>query len=123
MPQLGETVNEGTIAAWHKKAGDDVTKDEFLLDVETEKVAVEIPAPVSGVLTSILVGEGETVVVPDADISIQQEGGALQMVNTSADLMDVVNALNALGASPQDLMSILQALKSAGALNAELEII
>ena len=61
MPQLGETVNEGTIAAWHKKAGDEVTKDEFLLDVETEKVAVEIPAPVSGVLTSILVGEGETV--------------------------------------------------------------
>ncbi|MDV6319155.1 flagellar basal body P-ring protein FlgI [Chromohalobacter sp. HP20-39] len=68
-------------------------------------------------------GEGETVVVPNADITVQQEGGALQMVNTSADLMDVVNALNALGASPQDLMSILQALKSAGALNAELEII
>ncbi|GAB3349284.1 MULTISPECIES: flagellar basal body P-ring protein FlgI [Chromohalobacter] len=67
--------------------------------------------------------DGDTVVVPDADISIQQEGGALQMVNTSAELMDVVNALNALGASPQDLMSILQALKSAGALNAELEII
>ncbi len=61
MPQLGETVNEGTVAAWHKKAGDEVTKDEILLDVETEKVAVEIPAPVSGVLSSILVEEGETV--------------------------------------------------------------
>ncbi len=61
MPQLGETVNEGTVAAWHKKAGDEVTKDEVLLDVETEKTAVEIPAPVSGVLTSILVEEGETV--------------------------------------------------------------
>lgn len=68
-------------------------------------------------------GEGDTVVVPDADITVQQEGGALQMVNTSADLMNVVNALNALGASPRDLMSILQALKAAGALNAELEII
>jgi 2-oxoglutarate dehydrogenase E2 component (dihydrolipoamide succinyltransferase) len=61
MPQLGETVNEGTISAWHKKAGDTVTKDEILLDVETDKVAVEIPAPVSGVLTSILVAQGETV--------------------------------------------------------------
>ncbi|WP_110651100.1 flagellar basal body P-ring protein FlgI [Salinicola peritrichatus] len=66
---------------------------------------------------------GDTVVVPNADITVQQEGGALQMLETSADLMDVVNALNALGASPQDLMSILQALKSSGSLNAELEII
>ncbi len=66
---------------------------------------------------------GDTVVVPNADITVQQEGGALQMVETSADLMDVVNALNALGASPQDLMSILQALKSAGSLNAELDVI
>ncbi|GHB08582.1 flagellar basal body P-ring protein FlgI [Salinicola rhizosphaerae] len=66
---------------------------------------------------------GQTAVVPNADITVQQEGGALQMLNTSADLMDVVNALNALGASPQDLMSILQALKAAGSLNADLEII
>ena len=61
MPQLGETVNEGTVAAWHKKAGDEVTKDEVLLDVDTDKVAVEIPVPVSGVLTRILVEAGETV--------------------------------------------------------------
>lgn len=61
MPQLGETVNEGTIDTWHKKAGDEVTKDEILLDVETEKVAVEIPVPVSGILTRILVEAGETV--------------------------------------------------------------
>lgn len=61
MPQLGETVNEGTVSAWHKQAGDEVTKDEILLDIETDKVAVEIPAPVSGVLTRILVPQGETV--------------------------------------------------------------
>nr|WP_251978176.1 MULTISPECIES: flagellar basal body P-ring protein FlgI [unclassified Salinicola] len=66
---------------------------------------------------------GDTAVVPNADITVQQEGGALQMLETSADLMDVVNALNALGASPQDLMSILQALKASGSLNADLEII
>lgn len=61
MPQLGETVNEGTVDTWHKKPGDEVTKDEILLDVETEKVAVEIPAPISGVLIRILVDAGKTV--------------------------------------------------------------
>lgn len=68
-------------------------------------------------------GEGDTVVVPNADITVAQEGGALRMLETSADLADVVRALNALGATPQDLMSILQALKAAGSLRAELEII
>lgn len=61
MPQLGETVAEGTIAAWHKQAGDAVEKGDVLLDVETDKVATEIEAPVSGVLASIDIAEGETV--------------------------------------------------------------
>lgn len=61
MPQLGETVTEGTISAWHKNVGDEVEKDESLLDVETDKVATEIPAPVSGVLRQILVAQDETV--------------------------------------------------------------
>jgi pyruvate dehydrogenase E2 component (dihydrolipoamide acetyltransferase) len=61
MPQLGETVSEGTIAVWHKKAGDTVAKGDMLIDVETDKVATEITAPESGVLTSINVPEGETV--------------------------------------------------------------
>ena len=74
MPQLGETVNEGTIVTWHKKAGDQITKDELLLDVETEKVAVEIPAPVSGVLTSIMVQQGETVDVGTVLAEIDGDG-------------------------------------------------
>ena len=61
MPQLGETVNEGTIAVWHKKVGDTVEKDEPLLDVETDKAAVEVPASDTGVLSAINVAEGETV--------------------------------------------------------------
>jgi len=61
MPQLGETVTEGTIAAWHFKAGDEVEKDDLLVDVETDKVATEIPSPISGVLRQVLVPEGETV--------------------------------------------------------------
>ncbi|GAA5169038.1 flagellar basal body P-ring protein FlgI [Modicisalibacter zincidurans] len=67
--------------------------------------------------------QGQTVVVPNAEVSVSQEGGALQMLDTSADLAKVVSALNALGATPQDLMSILQALKASGSLRAELEII
>ncbi|MDY7219695.1 flagellar basal body P-ring protein FlgI [Denitrificimonas sp. JX-1] len=67
-------------------------------------------------------GEGDTVVVPDSRVAVQQEEGALMVVE-GADLMSVVNALNALGATPADLMSILEALKAAGSLRADLEII
>lgn len=67
--------------------------------------------------------EGETVVTEKSNISVQQQGTALRMIEGSADLVDVVKALNALGATPQDLMSILEALKAAGSLRAELEII
>ncbi|MFD2189664.1 flagellar basal body P-ring protein FlgI [Pistricoccus aurantiacus] len=67
-------------------------------------------------------GQGETVVVPNTDIGINQQEASLQMVE-GADLGEVVDALNALGATPQDLMVILEALKAAGALHAELEII
>lgn len=67
-------------------------------------------------------GEGQTVVVPDSDIDIREQGGALQVVE-GADLTEVVNALNALGATPLDLMAILEALKAAGSLRAELEIL
>lgn len=65
---------------------------------------------------------GETVVIPDTDIEIEQQDAYLRVVE-GADLVDVVNALNALGATPQDLMAILEALKAAGSLRAELEIL
>ncbi|MCH4812208.1 flagellar basal body P-ring protein FlgI [Vreelandella neptunia] len=67
-------------------------------------------------------GQGETVVVPDADIEIDQQEAYLQIVE-GAQLNEVVNALNALGATPQDLMSILEALRASGSLRAELEVI
>jgi pyruvate dehydrogenase E2 component (dihydrolipoamide acetyltransferase) len=63
MPQLGETVTEGTVVVWHRKSGDKVKADELLFDVETDKVAMEVPAPATGVLKEILVAEGETVAV------------------------------------------------------------
>ena len=66
---------------------------------------------------------GQTVVTEKADITISQQAGSLIQMGPSAKLADVVKALNSLGATPQDLLAILQAMKSAGALTAELEVI
>ena len=61
MPQLGETVTEGTITKWFKAVGDAVAEDEPLFEVSTDKVDSEVPSPVSGTLTEIKVPEGDTV--------------------------------------------------------------
>ncbi|WP_337866114.1 2-oxoglutarate dehydrogenase, E2 component, dihydrolipoamide succinyltransferase [Ignavibacterium sp.] len=63
MPKMGESVNEGTIIKWHKKPGDKVKRDEIIFEISTDKVDTEIPAPADGVLSEILVKEGETVEV------------------------------------------------------------
>jgi 2-oxoglutarate dehydrogenase E2 component (dihydrolipoamide succinyltransferase) len=63
LPQLGETVTEGTITRWFKKVGDTVSADEPLFEVSTDKVDTEVPSPISGTLTEIRVAEGETVPV------------------------------------------------------------
>src|SRR5438270_98391 len=61
MPQLGETVTEGTITKWFKSVGDEINEDEPLFEVSTDKVDSEVPSPESGYLAEILVEEGETV--------------------------------------------------------------
>jgi 2-oxoglutarate dehydrogenase E2 component (dihydrolipoamide succinyltransferase) len=63
MPQMGESVNEGTIIKWHKKKGDKISKDEILFEISTDKVDTEIPSPSAGILTEIKVFEQETVPV------------------------------------------------------------
>ena len=63
MPQMGESIAEGTIVRWMKKVGDQVDRDEPLFEISTDKVDAEIPSPAAGVLTSITVKEGETVAV------------------------------------------------------------
>ncbi|WP_286088706.1 flagellar basal body P-ring protein FlgI [Enterobacter chuandaensis] len=67
-------------------------------------------------------GGGETVVVPQTDISVRDSGGSLQHVRSSTDLNAVIRALNSLGATPNELMSVLQAMKNAGCLRAKLEV-
>jgi pyruvate dehydrogenase E2 component (dihydrolipoamide acetyltransferase) len=63
MPRMGETVDEGTVNEWFKQVGDPVTEGEPLLEIGTDKVDTEVPAPVSGTLAEIRVKEGETVPV------------------------------------------------------------
>jgi len=63
MPKMGESVNEGTIIKWHKKVGDTVKRDEIIFEISTDKVDTEIPAAESGIISEILVKEGETVEV------------------------------------------------------------
>ena len=62
VPQLSESVAEATLVTWHKKAGEAVTRDQNLIDIETDKVVLELPAPDGGVIVEIIKGDGETVV-------------------------------------------------------------
>ena len=75
MPQLGETVEEGTVSVWHKKVGDQIAAGEDLFDISTDKVEMEIPAPVTGELVEIRVGEGETVAV-GVTVAVINDGAA-----------------------------------------------
>src|SRR5947208_14608896 len=73
VPQLGESVAEGTVAKWLKAVGDRVRKEEPLVEIQTDKINVEIPSPAEGTLSNILVAEGTTVLV---GTEIGQIGGA-----------------------------------------------
>src|SRR5688572_27122988 len=74
-PALGESVTEATVARWTKKAGDAVKKDEVLVELETDKVSLEVAAPADGVLAEIAADEGATV-TPGTVLGRVSEGGA-----------------------------------------------
>ncbi len=76
MPQMGESIVEGTLTKWLKKAGETVERDEPLFEISTDKVDTEIPAPASGVLVEVLVQEGQTVQVNAVVAKIGEAGGA-----------------------------------------------
>jgi|CXWL01.1.fsa_nt_gi 2-oxoglutarate dehydrogenase E2 component (dihydrolipoamide succinyltransferase) len=76
VPQLSESVAEATLLAWHKKQGEAVKRDENLIDIETDKVVLELPAPADGVLVSILKGDKGTVVAGEVIARIDTEGKA-----------------------------------------------
>ncbi len=94
MPKMGESVSEGTIIKWHKKVGDSVKRDEIIFEISTDKVDTEIPAAEAGVLTEILVKEGDTVEVGTVVAKINADGKEsaeapvtkeeTEMINTSS---------------------------------------
>ncbi len=98
MPQLGESVTEGTVTRWLKAVGDTVTADEPLLEVSTDKVDTEIPSPVSGVLTEIIAGEDAVVLVGGALAVISDSGtstpapAATETVPTSVPASDATSS-------------------------------
>ncbi len=76
VPQLSESVSEATLLAWHKKPGEYVQRDENLIDIETDKVVLELPAPQAGLLTKIVKGDGGTVVSNEVIATIDTDAKA-----------------------------------------------
>jgi pyruvate dehydrogenase E2 component (dihydrolipoamide acetyltransferase) len=77
MPQMGESIAEGTVSTWLKKVGDQVERDEAIMEISTDKVDAEIPSPAAGVLVEIIVSEGQTVEVGTVVAFIETEAGAV----------------------------------------------
>ena len=80
VPQLSESVAEATMLTWKKKAGEAVAQDEILIEIETDKVVLEVPAPSAGVLAEIVVGDGGTVVSDQVIAKIDSAAKATEIV-------------------------------------------
>jgi 2-oxoglutarate dehydrogenase E2 component (dihydrolipoamide succinyltransferase) len=83
VPQLSESVAEATLLSWHKKQGEAVKRDENLIDIETDKVVLELPSPADGVLVSVLKGEKGTVVAGEVIAKIDTEAKASAAAGSS----------------------------------------
>src|SRR6478735_844661 len=92
MPQMGESIAEGTLSKWLKKVGDAVKRDEPIFEISTDKVDAEIPAPTAGVLAEIIVTEGQTVAVQTIVARIETEKGASIAPATAAPAPSVAAA-------------------------------
>ena len=84
VPVFAESITEGTLLAWHKKIGEAVARDEILVDIETDKVVLEVPAPQAGVLVEIIVNEGDTVTSQQVLAKIDTEAAAVSAAPTQA---------------------------------------
>src|SRR5687768_7670240 len=99
MPQMGESIAEGTLSRWLKKVGDEIKRDEPIFEISTDKVDAEIPAPAAGVLAEILVKEGETVAVQTVVARLETEKGAA--VAAPSPETEAAPAKSAASPSPQ----------------------
>jgi len=89
MPQMGESIAEGTIVRWIKKVGDSVDRDEPLFEISTDKVDAEIPSPAAGVLMAIAVKEGETVPVNSVVATIGAAGEVAEVAEVAGVIQPV----------------------------------
>jgi len=101
VPQLSESVAEATLSAWHVKEGDAVTRDQNLIDIETDKVVLELPAPDSGVIVKIIKNNGETVV----------SGEVIAQLDTEAKGATAVPAAKAAAAAPASTTTAMPAAR------------
>src|SRR5688572_24926514 len=99
VPALGESITEGTVAQWLKKVGDAVAADEPIASLETDKVTVELPSPVAGVLAEQVADEGETVAV-GAVIARIDEAGAAATASPAADAAAATTNPSGAGENP-----------------------
>src|SRR4051795_10528195 len=76
MPPMGDSVSEGSILEWHKQEGDEVSEDETLVEISTDKVDAEVPAPISGTVVKIHASEGDTVNVGSLLAEIEPSNGS-----------------------------------------------
>ena len=114
VPTLGESVTEATVSTWFKKVGDTVAQDEMLCELETDKVSVEVPAPAAGVLTEILVPEGETVQAA-AKLAVLSSGdGAVAPAAQAASAQPVQAASGGSGKDVKDGPAAEKAMAEAG---------
>src|SRR5438093_13453283 len=84
MPQMGESIAEGTLARWLKKPGDKVARDEPIFEISTDKVDAEIPSPAAGTLVDIKVQEGQTVPINTVVAQIETEASAVAAADKTA---------------------------------------
>ena len=98
MPQLGETVTEGTILRWLVAVGDEVKEDDPILEISTDKVDTEVPSPFSGKVTSLLVDEGETV---EVGVALMELGGEAPSEDEKPEIIEEVCLLYT-SPSPRD---------------------
>ncbi|MFZ1480461.1 MAG: biotin/lipoyl-containing protein, partial [Paracoccaceae bacterium] len=105
VPALGESVSEATVSTWFKKPGDAVKQDEMLCELETDKVSVEVPSPVAGVLAEILAPEGSTFAA-NARLAIVTEGASAAKSEAKSEAKPETKAakaeeVNSPGAGPE----------------------
>ncbi len=110
VPALGESVSEATVSTWFKKVGDAVKQDEMLCELETDKVSVEVPSPVSGVLAEILAPEGATVDAK-ARLAIVTEG-AVAAAPAAAPALTKAPAIPAAASPARDVENAPAAKKA-----------